>query len=274
MTATTATAGTAAAPATAPPLVTRPARPPRAAVAAGQVALRALRKYLRTPGLFVMSMVQSALFLFSFRYVFGGAVSVGSQSYVDYLIPGYVATIVLFTGGGIAVAVAQDRAEGFTDRLLSLPVPRSSLVAGRTIADFITNAWSIVFTAAVGFGFGFRLGGSVLDGLAALGLCVAYGLVFTVVFMVIGLFAPNPQAAQGMSMIAFVLAFLSSTYVPATSMPGWLQPFSRYQPVSPMVDAVRSVLAGSNQDVGLALVWSAVLLAVFTPLAIWRYRRA
>jgi ABC-2 type transport system permease protein len=270
------TAATPAAPSPAGPAraVTRPARPPGVVAAAAQVARRALLKYVRTPGLLVMGMVQSALFLFSFRYVFGGAVHVGAGGYVDYLIPGYVATIVLFTGGGIAVAVAEDRAQGFTDRLLSLPVPRSSLVAGRAAADFLTNAWSILFTAAVGFAFGFRLTGTVPGGLAALALCLLYGLVFTMAFIVIGLFAPSPQAAQGMSMIAFVLAFISSTYVPATSMPGWLQPFSRYQPISPMVDAVRSALAGSTHDLPQALAWSAALLAVSTPIAIWRYRRA
>ena len=74
-----------------------------------------------------------------------------------------------------------------------------------------------------------------------------------------GLFAPNAQAAQGMSLIAFVFAFISSAYVPATSMPGWLQPFSKYQPITPMVDAVRALLAGSSSDVGLALAWSAML---------------
>jgi hypothetical protein len=129
-------------------VISRPAAPPGAARAAREVARRALRKYFRTPGLFVMGMVQAGLFLFSFRFVFGGAIHAGGTSYVNYLVPGYVATIVLFTGGGIAVAVAEDRAEGFTDRLLSLPIPRLSIVAGRALADFTTNAWSIVFTAA------------------------------------------------------------------------------------------------------------------------------
>jgi ABC-2 type transport system permease protein len=250
--------------------ITAPVAPPGATSAACEVARRALRKYFRTPGLFAMGMVQAGLFLFSFRYVFGGAVHAGATSYVDYLVPGYVATIVLFTGGGIAVAVAEDRIQGFTDRLLSLPIPRSSIVLGRATADFTTNAWSIAFTAALGFAFGFRLGGTLLGGLAAFGLCLVYGLVFTVV----GLFAPNAQAAQGMSMIAFVLAFVSSTYVPATTMPGWLQPFAKYQPITPMVDAVRAVIAGSSQDVVLALTWSVLLLAVFTPIAVLRYRRA
>jgi ABC-2 type transport system permease protein len=254
--------------------ISRPVRGPGLSTGAWQIARRALLKYVRTPSLSVMGIVQSGLFLFSFRYVFGGAIHAGSLSYVDFLVPAYVATIVLFTGGGIAVAVAEDKAAGFTDRLLSLPVPRLSLVAGRTLADSTTNVWSIATTAALGFAFGFRLTGSVADGLAAFGLCLAYAVVFTVVFIVMGLFAPNAQAAQGMSLIAFVFAFISSAYVPATSMPGWLQPFSKYQPITPMVDAVRSLVAGSTSDVGLALAWSALLLVLFTPVALVRYRRA
>jgi ABC-2 type transport system permease protein len=254
--------------------IVRPARAPGAAGSALQVTRRVLLKYVRTPGLSIMSIVQSGMFLFSFRYVFGGAIHAGPVSYVDYLVPAYVATIVLFTGGGIAVAVAEDRAAGFTDRLLSLPVPRLSLVLGRTLADSTTNAWSILTTAALGFAFGFRLTGTPGDALAAFGLCLVYAVVFTVVFIVMGLFAPNAQAAQGMSLIAFVFAFISSAYVPAASMPGWLQPFSKYQPITPMVDAVRSLLAGSGGDVGLALAWSGLLLVVFTPIAMVRYRRA
>ncbi|HTW03300.1 MAG TPA: ABC transporter permease [Streptosporangiaceae bacterium] len=257
-----------------PAPIARPARPPALSAATAQVAQRALRKYLRTPGLFVMGMVQSALFLFMFRYVFGGAIRAGSAGYAGYLIPGYVATIVLFTGGGIAVAVAEDKAQGLTDRLLSLPISRGALVAGRTLADFTTNGWSVIFTAALGFAFGFRLPATAADGLAALGLCLLYGLVFTVVFIVIGLFAPNAQAAQGISMIAFVLAFISSTYVPPSSMPGWLQPFARYQPVTPMVNAVRSALTGGSHDLAAALIWSAALIVAFTPVAVIRYRRA
>jgi ABC-2 type transport system permease protein len=256
------------------PAIASPARTPGITAASLQVALRAVRKYIRTPGLSIMAIVQSAMFLFSFRYVFGGAIHTGTTSYVDFLVPSYVASIVLFTGGGIAVAVAEDKTEGFTDRLLSLPVSRYSLVIGRTIADSLTTVWTVLTTTAFGFAFGFRLPGSWQDGLAALGLCVLYAVVFTVVFIVMGLFAPNAQAAQGMSLIAFVFAFLSSAYVPATTMPGWLQPFSRYQPITPMVNAVRSLLAGSGSDVALALGWSALLIVVFTPVAVLRYRRA
>ncbi|MGO9963977.1 MAG: ABC transporter permease [Acidimicrobiales bacterium] len=254
--------------------ITRPPSAPSFPGAAVQIAQRALRKYFRTPGLFVMGMVQSALFLFMFRYVFGGAIHVGTTAYTAYLIPGYVATIVLFTGGGIAVAVADDRAQGITDRLLSLPVSRASLVVGRTLADFTTSGWAIIFTAAVGFAFGFRLPATVADGLAALGLCLLYGLAFTVVFIVTGLYAPNAQAAQGISMIAFPFAFVSGAYVPPSSMPGWLQPFSKNQPITPMVDAVRSALVGGNHDLAVAIIWSVALIVAFLPIAIARYRHA
>ena len=258
---------------TMPQALRRPARAPSVTGASLQVALRALRKYIRTPGLSIMGIVQSALFLFSFRYVFGGAIHAGATSYVDFLVPAYVATIVLFTGGGIAVAVAEDKVQGFTDRLLSLPVPRYSLVLGRTLADSTTNVWSILTTAAFGFLFGFQLPGTWPEALAALGLCMLYAVVFTIVFIVMGLFARSGQAAQGMSMIAFVFAFISSAYVPASTMPGWLQPFSKYQPITPMVNAIRSLLTGSGSDVGLALAWSALLIVVCTPIAVLRYRR-
>jgi len=272
MTTTTTTAGV-------PPLtpieaLAPPEGPPRLAGSALQVAERTLRKFFRTPGLWAMGMVQSAGFLFAFRFVFGGAIHSGLSRYVEFLVPGYVATIVLFTGGGIAVDVAADRAGGFTDRLKSLPVPRAALVVGRALADWTMNAYVIAFTAAVGFLYGFRLDGGVVHGLAALGLCLVYGVVFSLVFLVMGLVAPSAQAAQGMSMLAFVFAFFSSTYVPVASMPGWLQAFARFQPITPMVDAVRSTLAGSGSDVVLALAWSAALLVLFTPLAVLRYRRA
>lgn len=254
--------------------IPRPTSPPSSLRATLDIAQRVLRKYFRTPGLFVMGIVQSALFLFTFRYVFGGAIHAGTVGYVGYLVPGYVGTIMLFTGGATAVGVAEDRAQGLTDRLLSLPIPRRSLVSGRVLADFLTNGWTIITTAALGFAFGFRLPATIPAGLAALGLCLLYGLVFITVFIVIGLYAPNAQAAQGMSMVAFIFAFISSTYVPASSMPGWLQGFARYQPITPMVNAVRSVLAGGSHDLPRALIWSAALLVVFTPVAAVRYRHA
>ena len=252
----------------------RPARPATFAGCTVEITRRALLKYFRSPEIFVMGIAQSTLFLFMFRYVFGGAIHADHTSYVQFLMPGFVATIVLFNGGAVAVGVAEDRAQGFTDRLLSLPIARLALVFGRLLADFTTTGWWILFTAGLGFAFGFRLPGSTVDALAALGLCLLYGLAFTLVFIVIGLYSPNVQGAQGLALIGFVLAFISSTYVPPTSMPGWLQPVVNNQPVTPMVNAARSVLVGGSQDLTAALLWSVGLLLVCTPIAVLRYRHA
>jgi ABC transporter DrrB family efflux protein len=247
------------------------------------VAVRTVRKFVRTPQLLVVSTIQGAMFLLIFRYVFGGAIHIGSVSYVDFLVPGFVVTSVLFSGMGGATGVAEDVDEGFFDRLRSLPVPRTGLVLGRSLADTALITWGLVVTIAIGFAIGFRVHGTAGEALAAFGLCVLFGFAFTWLFITIGLMAGNAQAAQGMALIVFPFTFVSSAYVPVATMPGWMQAFARNQPLTPMVDAVRSLVLGGPHAAGLtgttahyvtlSLIWSAVLVAVFLPIAVHRYRR-
>jgi ABC-2 type transport system permease protein len=239
------------------------------------VARRALLRYLRTPQLIVLGTIQMSLFFLIYRYMFGGAIHVGGVEYVDFLVPGFIATGVLFSGIGTAVAMAQDLDEGFIDRLRSLPIPRSAVLAARAIADTAIFAWSTAFTTAIAFAVGFRLHGSALDGLAAFGLVVLFGFAFEWLFITLGLFAGNAQAAQGMGMIVFPFAFISSAYVPVDSMPGWLQLFAEHQPLTYMVDAVRALTLGqpASHAVASALLWTAGILAVALPLAVAKYRR-
>jgi ABC-2 type transport system permease protein len=247
------------------------------------VTRRALLRYLRTPQLIVIGTVQMAGFMLVYRYVFGGAINTGGIDYVDFLIPGFVTTGVLFTGIGAAVAMAEDLEQGFIDRLRSLPIPRSSVLAARALADTAILTWSLGVTVAVGFAVGFRLHGTVLDGLAAFGLVVAFGYVFEWVFITVGLFARTAQAAQGVALLVFPLTFVSSAYVPASSMPEWMQVFAEHQPITYMVDAVRALTLGPSAEALLghptsyfvtrALLWAAAILAVAVPLAVARYRR-
>jgi ABC transporter DrrB family efflux protein len=249
-----------------------------------QVARRALLRYFRTPQLVVLGTMQGALFLLIFRYVFGGAVSVHGISYVNFLVPGFVMTGVLFSGQGGATGVADDLQQGFVDRLRSLPVPRACFLAGRAVADSVWNTWGLLVAAAVGLAVGFRPHGSVLDDLAALGLCVVFGFGFEWLFILIGLLSGTPQAAQGMAFLVFPLTFVSSAYVPVSSMPGWLQAFAQHQPVTYMVNAVRALTLGPRATgllghtaayfTGWALVWAAGAVLVFAPLAAWRYGRS
>jgi ABC-2 type transport system permease protein len=249
------------------------------------VAKRTLLAFARTPQLLFVATIQGAMFLLIFRYVFGGAIGTSDGvSYVDFLVPGFVATGVLFSGIGTATAVAEDLEDGFIDRLRSLPIPRTSVLAARALADTAIFAWSAAFTTAIAYAVGFRLHGSALDGLAAFGLVVGFGFAFEWVFITLGLFAGNAQAAQGMGMIVFPFAFISSAYVPVSSMPGWLQAFAEHQPLTYMVDAVRALTLGPHADALLghpasyfvtrALLWTVAILAVALPLAVARYRRA
>jgi ABC transporter DrrB family efflux protein len=262
------------------------ARPPRTAgpaTTAAAVACRTIRQFARTPQLLVVSTIQGAMFLLIFRYVFGGAIDAGGVAYVDFLVPGFVVTSVLFAGMGAAAGVAQDVEGGFFDRLRSLPVARPALVAGRSLADTGLVTWGLVVTVAIGFLVGFRIHGGIGSALAAFGLCVVFGFAFSWMFICIGLFAGSAQAAQGMALLVFPLTFVSSAYVPVASMPGWLQAFGEHQPITPMVDAVRCLAVGDPALVGLdgttahyvtaSLLWSAALVAIFAPVAVARYRR-
>jgi len=259
----------------------RTAGPVATAVA---VAGRSVHKFLRTPQLLVISTITGAMFLLIFRYVFGGAIETGPIPYVDFLVPGYVVTSVLFTGSNVSSGVAEDLEQGFTDRLRSLPVSRLALMAGRVVAESGLLALGLAVTTAIGFAVGFRLHGSVAEALAAFGLCVVYGFAFMWVFVWIGLVAGNVQAAQGMSLLVFPVSFVSSAMVPVDTMPGWMQPVAENQPITMMTNAVRSLTLGDPALAGLSgstahwvlasLAWSAGLIAVFAPLAVLRYRRA
>jgi ABC-type transport system involved in multi-copper enzyme maturation permease subunit len=152
---------------------------------------------------------QMPLFFLIYRYMFGGAIHIAGMAYVDFLVPGLIATGVLFAGIGTATAMAEDLEQGFIDRLRSLPIPRSSVLGARALADTAIFAWSTVFTAGIAFAVGFRLHASAIDGLAALALVIVFGFAFEWLFIAMGLFAGNAQAAQGMGMIVFPFAFIS-----------------------------------------------------------------
>src|SRR4029450_6020672 len=118
------------------------------------IAERGLLKYLRTPQLVVLGTIQGALFLLIFRYVFGGAIGAGGLDYVDFLVPGFVTTSILFSGMGAAGGIAEGLRQGLVDRPRALPIPRSAVLAGRALADTAVLVWGLAITSAVGFAVG------------------------------------------------------------------------------------------------------------------------
>jgi ABC transporter DrrB family efflux protein len=259
------------------------ARPPSLAASTAVIAKRGWLKFLRTPQLFWTVTVQGLMFLLLFRYIFGGAIGAGKLGYVDFLIPGILVTGLIWQGMGTAVGITEDYAQGLFDRLRSLPIPRSAVLAGRALADTATQAWGLVAMTIVSFLIGFRLHDGVPNALIAVALIVVYLFAFEWVFITMGLYAGSAQTAQGLSLILVPFTFVSSAYVPVSSMPAGLRVVAEHQPVTYMVDAVRTLAGGPRAEallghpasyfIARSLIWSAVIVLVFATIAIARYRR-
>jgi ABC-2 type transport system permease protein len=253
--------------------------------ATGQTARRTMLQFLRTPQLLLMPPILGALFLFIFRYIFGGAISTGTDvDYVDFLVSGFLVQTVLWTAMNIPAGVSEDATTGVYDRLRSLPIPRAAVMAGRSLADTALNSWAIAVTAVLGVAVGFRTHADPASIVVAFALILAAIYAFTWVFISLGLVAGNAQAAQAMATLIVVpLTFVSNAFVPIDSMPGWLQDFAANQPVSVIINAVRCLMLGGPDAAGvghstgywvvLSLAWCAGIVAVFSSLAVARFAR-
>jgi ABC transporter DrrB family efflux protein len=245
--------------------------------------MRALRIYMRTPQVVVLRVVQAIAFLLIFRYVFGGAIGTGGLKYVDFMAPGLLVVSVMFATIGTALGVTEDRSIGLYDRLRSLPMPRSAVLGGRVIADLVVTVIVLIPTAGIAFAVGMRVHTDWASALAGFGLCVLFGLAFIWIFVALGMVAGSVQAAQGISFLVMPLSFASSAFVPTKSMPGWLQTFTENQPVTVVVNAVRTLVQGRSAETLLghdagyyvlrAVLWSVGLIVVFAAISIARYRR-
>lgn len=232
----------------------------------------------RQPDLLVGFTVQPIMFVLLFVYVFGGAIETpGFGDYTQFLIPGIIVQSVVFGGFVTALGLSEDIKKGLIDRFRSLPMWGPAVVAGRTLADVVTNIVQLVVMFGVGFAVGFRFTAPVLEVIAGIGLLLLIGYAFSWVFALIGLTASSPEAANAFGFtVLFPVTFVSAAFVPPGSMPGWLQPVAIHNPFSTMVDAARALFldvpAGSS--VWLAIVWCLAIIGVAGPLAAWRYRRA
>jgi ABC-2 type transport system permease protein len=247
---------------------------------------RILARIAREPETLMDVTIQPILFVLMFAYVFGGAIPLpGGGSYHEYLVGGMLAMGLAMTAPGTAVALVTDMSSGLIDRFRSLPTARSAVLAGRTIADLVTQVIGAVVVAGVGLAIGWRIHSSVADAAAAFGLALLFGYAFTWVGACLGMVLRSPESAQQLGFVLFLpLTFVSNAFVPTQGMPGWLQAVANWNPMSALAAASRelfghpnpaaSVQAWPMQHPELAVIgWSAVLLAVFAPLAVHLYRR-
>jgi ABC transporter DrrB family efflux protein len=242
------------------------------------LAKRSLLRIPRAPDLLLSFTVQPIMFVLLFVYVFGGAIATpGFEDYTDFLMPGIVAQTMSFGGFVTALGLAEDLKKGLIDRFRSLPMSRSAVLAGRTLADVATNIISLTIMVGVGLAVGFRFHSSPLEVVAGIGLMLLFGYAFSWIFAYCGLVASSGESAQAIGFIViFPITFISSAFVPVDSMPSWLQPIAENNPFTTVVDAMRAlwVDAPAGNDIWGAVLWSLGLIAVFAPLSVARYRRA
>jgi ABC-2 type transport system permease protein/oleandomycin transport system permease protein len=242
------------------------------------IAKRNLLRIPRSPDLAISFTVQPIMFVLLFVFVFGGAIATpGFEDYTDFLMPGIIVQTMSFGGFVTALSLSEDMKKGLIDRFRSLPMARSAVLAGRTLADIVTNVVSLVIMIGVGFIVGFSFDASLVEIAAGVGLLLLFGYVFSWVFAFVGLSSSTPEAAQAIGFMAiFPLTFASSAFVPVASMPDGVREFAEVNPFTQVVDAVRALFLDvpAGDSIWLALVWCVGLLAIFVPLSVARYRRA
>ena len=248
---------------------------------------RNVRRLMRAPDQVVFTLLSPIMFTLLFRYVFGGAVrGLGDLNYVNYLIPGIAVQTAIFTAGNSGFALAEDRGKGFIDRLRSLPMARSAVLAGRVVSDTLSNAVGLAIIILVGLAVGFRphsVGGLLLGAL----LLLTFALAACFIFALVGLYASNVQTVNAATFpVIFPLTFASSAFVPTKTMPSWLRAFADHQPVTTLINAVRALTIGNvspaQRDLLFAgqtttslvlqsLAWAIGIGLVFGALAVRRY---
>lgn len=247
------------------------------------IARRNLLALVRIPTALVFSILQPIMFVLLFRYVFGsGAIPVDIPGgYVNYLVPGIIVQTTIFGAVGTAIGLAEDLQRGLIERFRALPMSRMAVLAGRTVSDLGRNILVLLILTVVGLLVGFRPHGGVVNYVAACLITLLFAYCLSWGFAYVGLSAPNSEAAQAMTFpLIFPLTFVSGIFVPISQMPGWLQAFATYQPVSEVTTAVRYLMDGSNSllpspgnSIWVSIVWSLGLIAILGPVATAKYKK-
>ena len=253
------------------------------------ITKRNVLRFIRIPQLLLFSTVQPVMFLLLFNYVFGGAITTGtpagSDQYINWLMPGILVQSAAFGATATALGLTEDLGAGVIDRFRSLPIARSAVLAGRTLADLVRNTFVFSLMLVVGYLMGWRFEQGFWKMALGFGVALLFGYSFSWVMAAIGLAVKTPEAAQAAGFLPiFPLVFASSIFVPTSSMPDWLQTFAEVQPITIVANTVRSLmipeealgLLGLDQGTLIlqSLAWIAVIIAVFAPLSVRQYKRA
>jgi ABC-2 type transport system permease protein/oleandomycin transport system permease protein len=242
------------------------------------IARRNLLVWMRVPAYIVFTVIQPVMFVLMFRFVFGGAIPVNVPGgYVNFLMPGIIAQTAAFACFGTAIALAQELQKGVIDRLRSMPMARSAVLTGRLVADTIRMTITLLIVLGVGYAVSFRFSNGFGAAVGMMVLAIVFGLAFCCVAAYTGLAIGDEESVQAFGLIwLFPLTFVSSAFVPISTMPGWLQAFANNQPVTYVVNTMRALAIGGPVEANLlkSIAWLAGIFLVFAPLAVRAYRRA
>jgi ABC-2 type transport system permease protein len=253
------------------------------------IAKRNLRRMTRIPEIVVFGMMQPVMFVLLFSYVMGGAIKVpgagGDSAYREFLMAGIFTQTVTFAVAGASAGIAEDMTKGLIDRFRSLPMMRSAVLVGRTLADVVQTAFIVMVLAVVALLVGWRIHHGVLKALAAFLLLLLLGYAFSWIGALIGLSVRSPEAATSAGLVwLFPLTFVSNAFVPVVTMPGWLQAIAYWNPFSATVQACRDLFGNPGVDQShvwpmehpelASALWSLLILALFSWLSVRKYRNA
>ncbi len=239
---------------------------------------RELMIWFRNPAYLFFTIIQPMMFVLLFRYVFGGAIPVNVPGgYVDFLMPGIIAQSAAFASFGTAIALARGLQKGVIDRFRAMPMARSAVLLGRLVADTLRLVVTLLVILAVGYAVGFRFHNGIGPAVLMVLLGIAFGVTICTVSAFVGLAIKDEESVGSFGLVwLFPLTFVSAAFVPVSSMPGWLQAFAKNQPVTIVIDEMRSLALGGPLALHAwqSALWLAAIVAVFVPLAVRAYRRA
>ena len=251
------------------------------------VARRNIIRIKRVPDLLVFSTISPIMFVLLFAYVFGSGIEVPGMSYKDFLMAGIFAQTVIFGATITGAGLAEDMQKGIIDRFRSLPISRSAVLVGRTTSDLVNNVIVVIVMSATGLVIGWRIHSSVLEALAGFVLLLLFAYALSWGMAIIGLMIRSPEVFNQASFMAiFPLTFVANTFVPTDNMPSVLRVVAEWNPVSALSQAVRQLFGNTppnipkpdawplQHPVAASLGWIAVMLVIFVPLAVSRYKKA
>ncbi|MEU7030001.1 ABC transporter permease [Streptomyces sp. NPDC046275] len=253
------------------------------------VTKRNLIRMLRIPEMIIFGMIQPVMFVVLFSYVFGGSMQIGTSTspevYREFLMAGIFAQTVTFATAGAGAGIADDMHKGLIDRFRSLPMARGAVLTGRTLADLVQTALTVVVLVVVALLVGWRIHEGVPKALLAFGLLLLLGYAFSWIGALIGLSVRTPEAATSGGLIwLFPVTFISNAFVDSSKLPSWLQPIAEWNPFSATVQACRELFGNPGvspsdawpmqHPVWASFLWSVLIIAVFRTLSVRKYRSA